>query len=356
MAGIASRTVEGTDARGRVTITDVAAALGLAKGTVSRALNDYPDIAEGTRLKVRRMAERMGYRPLSHAQAIRTGRLRSLGLVLQVNEHDGHRPFLADFLAGVSGAASERGWTMTVATARSEAEGQAMLASLTEERKADGFILPRTYLADPRIAYLRRMGVPFVLYGRTGDPTGCAWYDIEGEAAMVDAVRRLAALGHRRIAFVPGGEGYAFADLRLKGYRAGLAAVDLPHDPALEGQGARSAEEGEQSALELLQLSNPPTAIVAAVDVAALGAYRAAASLGLSIGSDLSVIGYDGIPEGSYVMPQLSTYEVDNDRVGARLAEFLIRRIEGAAPEGLRALGQATFRDRGSIGPAPGTN
>lgn len=89
----------------RVTISDLADYLNLTKGTVSRALNGYDDIAENTRLRVKRAAEQLNYRPLSHAQAIRTGRVRSLGLVLQVNEHDGHRPFVAEFLAGLSEAA-----------------------------------------------------------------------------------------------------------------------------------------------------------------------------------------------------------------------------------------------------------
>ena len=80
--------------------------LGLAKGTVSRALNGYPDISESTRQRVKHAAEVMGYSPLSHAQAIRTGVVRSIGLVLQTSEHDGHRPFLASFLAGISEAAS----------------------------------------------------------------------------------------------------------------------------------------------------------------------------------------------------------------------------------------------------------
>ena len=101
----------------RVTISDVSDALGLTKSTVSRALNDYPDIAEGTRLRVRRMAEKMGYNPLSFAQAIRTGLPRSVGLVIQMADHAAPRPFLAEFLAGVSQGASAQGWTLTLAAA-----------------------------------------------------------------------------------------------------------------------------------------------------------------------------------------------------------------------------------------------
>ncbi len=123
---------------------------------------------------MRETAQALGYRPLANAQAMRTGRLRSIGLVLQLNEHDCHRPFLADFLAGVSEAASAADWTIAVATATSDEDTLRLLCKLADERKADGFILPRTLWDDPRVSLLRDAEVPFVLYGRTADSRGCA--------------------------------------------------------------------------------------------------------------------------------------------------------------------------------------
>jgi LacI family transcriptional regulator len=338
----------GTD---RVTIDDVAGALGLAKGTVSRALNGYTDIAEATRARVQRMAKQMGYLPLAHAQAIRTGRLRSLGLVLQIGEPDAQRPFLADFLAGLTEAASAEAWTLTVATAQTEAETRQVIARLAAERKADGFILPRTETRDARIAFLRRAGVPFVLFGRTGDDTGCAWFDILGEDAMALAVRRLHGLGHRRIGFVGAGAQYHYNRLRLDGYRAALSALGLGQDPTLEAGGAVTAEAGEEAAAALLSAPLPPTGLVCATDMAALGACRAVTRLGLRVGREVSVIGYDGIPEGAWADPPLTTFEVDNRAAGARLASLLIRRICGTPPEALRQTAPARLCLRGSDGP-----
>ncbi len=337
--------------RSRTTISDLAAHLGMAKGTVSRALNDYPDIAEGTRLRVRRAADALGYRPLAHAQAIRTGRVRSVGLVLQVNEHDGHRPFLADFLAGISEAASTADWTMTLATAASDQDTLRLMSKLADEQKADGFILPRTYLEDTRVSALLAGDVPFVLFGRTGDPRGCAWFDIESEAAMTEAVLRLAKLGHTRIGFVPGGPGYTYATLRRQGYLEGLKQAGLSFHPALISEPALNRVDGELAAQKLLSLDVPPTALVCSVDRAAFGAYDAAAALGLEIGKDLSVISYDGMPEGALLSPPLSTFSVDLRHAGARLTELLIRRIRGEAVEDLRDLAKARFLDRGSHGP-----
>lgn len=334
----------------RAKISDVATALGLTKATVSRALNGYPDISESTRARVRHKATELGYTPLSHAQAIRTGRARSLGIVLQVGDQDGQRPFVADFLAGLSTAASSENWTLTVATAGTEADMLSTMGRLIDERKADGFVLPRTKVVDERIHMLRRLSVPFVLFGRTVDPDGCAYFDILGEDAMALAVRHLHGLGHRRIGYIGGGDGFFYSAARSTGYRTGMEAVGLPFDPAIVGGGAYTVDAGLREADRLLMADEPPTAIVCATDMCALGVCRRAAALGLRVGGDLSVVGYDGVPEGAWSTPPLATFEVDSRAAGSRLANLLIRRIRGEEPAALRETAHARFLDRGSAG------
>ncbi|MGC3937354.1 LacI family DNA-binding transcriptional regulator [Roseobacter sp. EG26] len=335
----------------RVTISDVSEALGLTKSTVSRAMNDYPDISEGTRLRVRRMAEKMGYHPLSHAQAIRTGLTKSLGLIIQMTDHDAHRPFLAEFLAGLSQGASAEGWTLTIAASNETNPTEAVFNDMIRNRKADGFILPRTMVVDPRVTLLRNAGVPFVLFGRSPNPADCAWFDVLGEDAMFDAVTHLAKLGHRRIGFINGGMQYTYGALRRDGYLNGMQAAGLKPAVAHMREGAVTQSTGAAHAREILRTSNPPTAIVCAVDKAALGVYTAASECGLEVGKDLSVISYDGIPEGAHAAPPLSTYAVDFTESGQRLSALLIRRIKGEDPEVLRETVKATFLDRGSSGP-----
>ncbi len=334
----------------RVTINDLAEALGIAKGTVSRALNGYSDISDGTKLRVAKQAQMMGYRPLSHAQAIKTGRVKSLGLVLQVNERDGQRPFLTDFLDGVSRQASAENWTLTVATATSDEEGLESLQRLAEERKADGFILPRTKIKDPRVALLNQLAVPFVLYGRTQDLGNSAWFDFLGEDAIEEAVIRLADFGHQRIGFINGGKIFNYSLLREKGYRTGLKRRGYKLDKSLIRKDAVTVDQGYREALSLLRLDLPPTAIICALDMAALGVYQAATETGLDIGRDLSVIAYDGIPEGGYASPPLTTFSVDSRIAGERLAALLIACIRGTEPETLRESAYATLMARGSDG------
>lgn len=357
--GDESNTMRSYDATGqpghkkRVTINDLAQHLNLTKGTVSKALNDYADIAEPTRLRVRKAAKAMGYRPLGQAQAIRTGRSRSIGLVLQINAHDGYRPFLSEFLAGVSEGASREDWTMTVATATSDDDTLRRMEKLAEERKADGFILPRSKMNDPRVRHLKVHKIPFVIFGRTLNPDGCAWYDIQSESAMCEAVQALVDRGHQRIAFVPGNPGYTYTSLRLEGYRLGLRKAGLQQDPRLIGTHAVSRAEGAATVSRLLEKDPTISAVLCSVDEAALGAYDAARAAGRIVGKEFSVVAYDGIPEGTLIDPPLATFRVDNRRAGRRLAELLIRRIRGGAVEDLRELDRATFLERASMGPGP---
>ena len=335
----------------RATIADVARALDLTKSTVSRAMNGYPDIAQATRLRVQRMAEEMNYQPLSHAQAIKTGITRSLGLVLQLSDHDAHRPFLAEFLAGVSASASTKGYTLTVASADTHADLITNFRTLMRDGKADGFILPRAMVEDPRVTYLQDAGVPFVLYGRPPKSKGCSWFDIRGEDAMRHAVQHLAQLGHRRIGFVNGGSVYAYAELRLQGFLVGMQAAGLQTDPAMIMQNAVTETDGFAAAEQLLDRAVRPSAIVCAIDQAALGIYRAAQARGLQIGQELSVTGYDGMQAGAQAQPPLTTFGVDNNAAGQRLATLLICQIRGTPPTHLRETATATFLDRGSTGP-----
>ncbi|WP_171132937.1 MULTISPECIES: LacI family DNA-binding transcriptional regulator [unclassified Ruegeria] len=335
----------------KVTIQDVARSLNMTKGTVSRALNNYGDIAAETRARVRAEADRMGYVPMALAQAIRTGRAKSIGLVIQEDELGGFAPFLADFLAGVSTAASKSGWTLTVATANTMDGVLEVQSRLISERKADGFILPRSRVSDPRVDKLVQANVPFVVFGREPKGIQCDWFDVAGEDAMHDAVSRLVKFGHSRIGFLKAGEDYVYSGLRERGYVQGLASAGLPFASELVAKDVMTLEQGSIAARKLLSLEVPPTAIVCSVDRAALGVYRTASEAGMEIGKDLSVISYDGIPEGEFAVPALTTYSVNRRHAGTRLTQILIDRIRNSDAEAFLELVPAQLIERASDGP-----
>ncbi len=335
----------------KVTIQDLSDHLKLSKSTVSRALNKYPDIAKSTQVRVASAARKMGYRPSNHAQAIKTGLVKSVGLVLNVAGENAHRPFLADFLNGISERLGEDEWTLVVATAQSDDHSLEVHSRLIAEQKVDGFILPRTKIYDARVDLLKSKGMPFVLYGRVSNTDQCPWFDVAGEHAMEKAVSRLQDFGHQRIAFIGGHADNNFEQLRRDGFRIGMAKSGLEVDEDLITEGAMSVEQGFREARNLLTLPTPPTAIVCALDRAALGTCRAATSLGLYVGRDISVIGYDGIPEGAYSTPPLTTFSVDSKHAGTRLADIIFKVIRGADAESFRELADARLIERQSDGP-----
>ena len=147
-----------------------------------------------------------------------------------------------------------------------------------------------------------------------------------------------------------GGAGYTYSRLRLQGYQIGLEGAGLPLDEALIAGPAVTTPDGAAAARALLALDAPPTAILFAVDRAALGAYPVARKLGLSIGQDLSLMSYDGIPEGALMAPPLSSFRVDLRQAGMRLADLLIRQIRDTDPGPLQELARAEFSAGGSHG------
>lgn len=335
----------------RVTISDVSHAMGLSKSTVSRALNDYPDISEATKKRVSIAATRLGYRPSPQAQSLTTGLARSVALILSVTGDSVQKASLPELLDGLSWRLGQDNWTLTVATAAGDDNDLALYRRLISERKVDGFILPRTRNNDPRIDLLRAENVPFVLYGRTREPDGCSWFDFAGERAMRKAVERLAGFGHDRIAFIGTEDKYFMAGLRHQGFLNGMVTRGLNPDPALIRSGAMTADAGAEITRELLALASPPTAIVCAMDAVALGACSVIRDAGLKIGEDVSVIAYDGIPEGAITKPGLTTFASDSRDAGVNLADLLMRRLRGEPVENLRLVKDAEFVARKSDGP-----
>jgi LacI family transcriptional regulator len=221
----------------------------------------------------------MGYRPMAQAQAIRTGRARSLGLVLNAGRSDAHKPFLTDFLDGISRAASEESWTLTVATAEDETDEVATMARLVDERKVDGFILPRTKTRDARIALLRARERALHPLWPHLDDTDCAWFDIDGEGAIRAAVLRLAGLATGGSAISAACRSSTIRGCAGRGFSTGCTRPGWSPDPELMVDGVFTVEDGAVNAgLTLLDHAEPPTAVVCALDVAALGLYRAAAA------------------------------------------------------------------------------
>ena len=198
----------------KITIQDLADHLGISKGTVSRALRGYADVSASTVERVQQAAKELGYQPSAVAQGIKTGLARSVGLILLPKSRAASRPFLMQFINGISTSIAKHGYTLTVATAQSDAEMLELHRDLFVQRKVDGFILPRTMHNDPRIQILDQLKAPLVLYGQTENLTQYSWFDINQVECFRRATTRLLNFGHRHLAFL-GGDAPLFYNLSL---------------------------------------------------------------------------------------------------------------------------------------------
>ncbi|MXN66583.1 LacI family DNA-binding transcriptional regulator [Stappia sp. GBMRC 2046] len=336
--------------KGSVTIEDVARLAGVAKGTVSRVLNNYGDTSAETRDRILQAVERLEYQPSAAARKLKRGRVDTLGIVLPAGQGEHADPFLSEFLDGIAQALDLSDRDLLVTTAHSDEHAVTVHDRLIRSRKVDGFIVTRTQGDDPRIGLLLQRGFPFVAHGRTKE-TDFAWYDVDNERAFLDAVRHVVALGHRRIGFLGGPVRMNFAIQRKAGYRRGLAEAGIAHDPALEIACELNEMSGAEAARTLVHLDEPPTALVCVTDTLAIGAIEALRALGLAIGRDVTVIGYDGLPVGAYIDPPLTTFSQSAHAAGARAAQMLIDVIEGVDPLERQELVRADLVKRASDGP-----
>lgn len=336
--------------RGSVTIDDVARHVGVAKGTVSRVLNNYTDISDETRKRILKAVKDLGYQPSATARNLKRGRQDTLGIIIPVGHGNGADPFLSEFIDGIARALDELDLDLLVTTAHSREHMIESLERLIARRKVDGFIVTRTEVNDPRIAYLQERNFPFVAHGRTANPSGYAWYDIDNEAAFAEGVRHIYSLGHERIGLVGGTLELNFARQRREGYRQGLRDLGVKHDPDLETIQTVSEKGGILGAEELLSLDQPPTALLCATDALAIGAVQYCRKIGLKAGADVTVIGYDGLPVGEYLDPPLTTFSQSAQEAGGRVARMLTDILDGKSPKSLQELSKADLIRRASDG------
>jgi LacI family transcriptional regulator len=341
-----------------MSIADLAESLGISTSTVSRALNGYADVSAKTRARVQEAARVTGYQPHPVAHRLATGRTGAVALVSSARA-DNHLD--ATFSALLSGAAdglrSHGYFALSMVLPVGEDE-LTELARLLDGRLVDGILLARTRANDPRVSLLQQRGIPFVTHGRTQSNKAHAWVDADNELAFFLATQRLLSLGHRRIGLINAQPNLTFAVLREQGFKRAIAQHGLVAQDCPVRHGEVTAASGDQLATELLSgqvgvtvPARPITALLCATDAIALGAMAAIRRLGLTVGRDVSVIGYGNSDAGQYADPPLSTIDhaiVDN---GRHLADLLLRRMAGENEADLTRLEPVHLISRLSDGP-----
>ncbi|GAB4352334.1 MAG: substrate-binding domain-containing protein [Oricola sp.] len=267
--------------------------LGLSQTTVSRALNGYPEVAEETRKRVEEFARRMNYQPNSNARRLATGKSNTIGHVVPLSEHDMINPHFTDFMAGASEVYNQRGYDMLISVVNADAE-EAVYASLARNRRVDGVIVHGPKVEDERARILKKLKLPFLVHGRTNDPEDSyCWVDVNNRRAFHKATSYLLGLGHRRIGLINGHEFMTFAARRREGMEAALREAGIEPDPAIMYSAEMIEPNGYKAMTRLLSAQNPPTAVLCASILNAMGALRALHERGMAVGRDMSLIAFD---------------------------------------------------------------
>ncbi len=313
-----------------VTLKDIARKVGYSVTTVSRALNDYDDVNEETKQLIKRVAREMGYHPHVIAQSLQRQRTNTVGFIVPATEHYLSDPYFIELLAGIGDGAASYDFDLLVST-RKPMDPQERLAyeRMVKGRRVDGIIVARTRRKDERIAYLMSEEFPLVAFGRTDSDLDFPYLDVDGEEGIREAVRYLIGLGHQRIGFISPSMYLMFAEHRLAGYKRALQDHGLKFDPALLVEGNLTQSGGYRGMEQLLDLEDPPTAIVAGNDLMAFGAMEAAQDRGWVVGRDVAVVGFDDVPLAAYFRPSLTTIRQPVYDIGKTLSQMLIKIVRG---------------------------
>lgn len=310
----------------RVTIRDVAERAGVSVATVSKVINQRYGVAADTFARVRAVIDELGYEASLVAQSLRNHRTNVIGILVADLE-----PFSTELLKGAADAIRGSGFELVVYSA-----GGRVGSNVGWERRylsrLSGTLVDGAVLVTPTVVDVR-YGAPIVAVDPHTGPTDLPTIDSDNPRGAQLATEHLLELGHRRIAMLTGRPDLQSARLREQGYRDAMAAAGVPVDERLVEDGGYDPDVSAASARRLLALPDPPTAVFAANDISAIATIATATELGLRVPDDLSVVGFDDVPESVLCAPPLTTVHQPIREMGQSAIDLLIRLIRGESEE-----------------------
>ena len=314
----------------RVTIKDVAAAAGVSTQTVSRVINDRPDVADNTRQHVREVIQRLGYRPSALARSMIRRRSYTLGVVTAGLSYIGP----SRVLHGITDAAEQEGYGLLLKQLPSF--GSMAVDPLLDrlvERRVDGVIWAVPEVGDNHgwlEEHTSRLGVPVVVTS-TRRPTDAYVVNIDNYAGGEMATRHLLEQGYRHIGHITGPLEWWESQQRMAAWSDVLTKAGLSAGEGTWSSGNWSSASGHRAARRLFDQYPEVDAVFVANDQMALSVLQLAAERGLRVPQDLGVVGFDGIPESAYFWPPLTTVNQDQHLLGSSAVRALIEMIDAEA-------------------------
>jgi len=306
-----------------VTIVDVAQEADVSYATVSRVINNGAHVRPEKRERVLRAMAKLGFTVNQQARSLRAGRSQVIGLLV----HDLGTSYIGEIIRGIEAELSAASYDLMLYTTHRRKTKEATYVSAITRGMADGLLLVLPRNPEAYLESLRQRRFPYVLVDHQGiDETGPAVGATNFQGAY-DATQHLLSLGHRRIGFITGQMEMGCARDRLAGYRAALLAAGIPPDPQWVREGDFFQPDGFAGAQALLALPQPPSAIFASNDVSAFGVMEAVRDAGKRLPDDMSIVGFDDIPQAAQVNPTLTTVRQPLEQMGRTAARMLLEII-----------------------------
>lgn len=307
---------------------EIASRAGVSVITVSRALNDRPDVSKALRERIIGIAAELNYVPNVHARALASGSSKTLGLIVADNAN----PHYARIIRAVEDTARKDGYAVLLCNTDERPDLELTAHKLLREKSVDGVLVTSVQSGAGPLKDLEREGTPFVLLNRYSSDieTDCVINDNFQGAYEVTSV--LCRLGHKRIAHLTGPESISSVRDRTAGYRQALEDFGGEYDPSLVVRCDLKFLGGHECIRQLLSTSRSKiTAVFAYSDMLAISVLRAARELGLHIPRDLALVGYDDVEFAEFIDPPLTTMAQQAYNIGRMGTEILLKKI--ALPE-----------------------
>lgn len=310
-------------------IARLARELGISTGTVSRALNDKPDVNPETRARVLETAAKFGYVANQSARNLAKGKTNAVGFMVELHSvaatHSDN--FFMGVCDGMQSVLHRQGLDLILLPCPSTDDAYPYLQRFVARRAVDALVISGTQRVDPRIDFLQACGIPFVALGRSTSGKDYSWIDLDFEGVANAAVDRFLAHGHRRIAVVIPRSDINYNTVLVQTYRAALERHGLSFDASIVIPAELSEQGGYDAVGELLALDDRPTAVLVIFELMVLGLYRRLMEEGVLPGRDIAVISMRDDPASRFLTPPVTSFQLSLHDLGAGIAEAILAQL-----------------------------
>jgi LacI family transcriptional regulator len=308
-----------------ITLGDVARRAGVSKMTVSRVINNAASISPETRARVEQAIAELGYVPNALARSLRLKQTKTIALVLT----DITNPFFTTIARGVEDTASQRGFNVIYCNTDESASEETEHLNVLAQKQTDGVLLVPACLAPDSVLFLQERRTPVVVLDRRIPHVRVDTVRCDSEGGAYTLVRHLLELGHTRVAVLSGPRTVSTAIDRVAGYRRAMQAAGPGVNEELVIHGEYNQASGYAMAQQALALNPRPTALFAANNFIAVGAYRALRDAGLRVPEDISLVTFDDLPAPLVMEPFLTVASQPAYEMGCKATELLLARLSG---------------------------